>query len=190
MKGKATIFSVAFLAVVTAGLYFVATHDPIQQQQRYQQLTKRWDMAVRGNRSTDGQQRRGISKAIWFGDASARRQMLLEAESGQFQIDKGRLIEQLVGVQGVWQERFLGEQAQLIEEFRSPLAHYDYGRQQLQAGDVQINRWKASGRRLNLKDQTRTPLMDAVAEGITVHLESPPHLEAHTLKAKVFPDRS
>src|SRR5262249_926860 len=104
----------------------------------------------------------------------------------EFQMTGGRLIERLTQVRGVWQERFVSESNQLLEEFESQQADYDYGRRNLKTSRVQIARWQASGHRLEQKEQKKSPLMQAVADTITVHMGTPPRLQAEALKAKIY----
>jgi hypothetical protein len=179
------LFSTFLLVLLGAGLSFWAIGSPAKQAQRYQALAQQWHMSVRGDGSTDGQQRTGISKVVWFGPADGRRQMLLEAQSGQFRIVDGRLVEQLTDVHGLWQERFTAN-GQLVEEFQSPLAHYDYGRRDLNTEQMQLARWLASGKRLEQRNEEKRPLMNATADAATVHLGSPPRVEAQALKAQIF----
>ncbi len=172
------------LVLLTAGLTFLALQGSEKHHAEYQQLRAQWK--ITDDTPMLAQQRTHVSKSVWFGEGEARRQMLLEAHDGKLQVSNGRLLEQLNGVHAIWQERFLGESLQLIEELNTEEALYDYGRSSLRTKEVSLARFQANGRRLNAKEQTKSPLMNAVAESSTIHIGSPPRMEAQSLRAKIF----
>jgi hypothetical protein len=181
---KHSLLVIGALALLGSGLLALSLRNPERHAAEYRQLSSQWKMTDEAPMLS--QQRQGVSKSVWFGEGESRRQMLMQADTGELQVKRGRLMEELKGVHAQWQERFVGDELQLIEELNADRATYDYARNNLLTRTMTLSRWQANGHRIEAKDQTRTALMNADAESAVIHIGAPPRLEAEALKAKIF----